>query len=34
LLGFSYVSIAVASAVYGFVFLKFSGFIKPALATV
>jgi hypothetical protein len=33
LLGFSYLSIAVASAVYAFVFLKFSGLIKPAPAT-
>lgn len=33
LLGFSYLSIAVACAVYAFVFLKFSGFIKPAPVT-
>lgn len=33
-LGFSYLSIAVASAIYAFVFLKFSGFIKSAPATV
>ena len=32
-LGFSYLSIAVASVVYAFVFLKFSGFIKPAPVT-
>ena len=32
-LGFSYLSIAVASMVYAFVFLKFSGFIKPAPVT-
>lgn len=29
-LGFSYLSIAVAAAIYGFVFLKFVGVIKPA----
>lgn len=29
LLGFSYLSIAIAAIVYGFVFLKFSGAIKP-----
>lgn len=31
-LGFSYLSIAVAAAIYGFVFLKFSGIIKPVTA--
>lgn len=30
LLGFSYLSIAVAAAIYGFVFLKFVGIITPA----
>jgi hypothetical protein len=32
LLGFSYLSIAVAAIIYGFVFLKFSGVIKPVSA--
>jgi uncharacterized protein with PQ loop repeat len=31
-LGFSYLSIAVATAIYGFVFMKFVGIIKPAQA--
>lgn len=31
-LGFSYLSIAAAAAIYGFVYLKFSGIIKPASA--
>lgn len=31
-LGFSYLSIAVAAAIYGFVFLKFVGVIKPVPA--
>ncbi len=30
LLGFSYLSIALATAIYAFVFLKFTGVIKPA----
>jgi hypothetical protein len=31
LLGFSYLSIALAAAVYTFVYLKFTGLIKPAM---
>ncbi len=33
LLGFSYLSIALAGAIYTFVYLKFVGIIKPSLAT-